>query len=75
MIEARQPNKATAKAARHITRLRKQAHLSQEALARAAKVHVNSIRYLESGRIIAVRLDTLSKLADALGVRVADLVQ
>ena len=56
-----------------IRKYRKAAKLSQEALAEKADLHHNYIGELERGEKAAT-IDTLLKIAKALGVRVRDLV-
>lgn len=57
---------------RRLTWLRKQQGLTQESLAEAANVSVDFISLMERGHR-APSFDTLERLADALGVTVADL--
>ena len=56
-----------------IRQLRKQADLSQEKLAEKADLHHNYIGEIERGEKAAT-IDTLVSVADALGVRLRDLV-
>ncbi len=58
--------------AANLRMLRAEADLSQEVLALRADVHRSQISLMESGERLP-RLDTLVKLAGALGVTVADL--
>jgi transcriptional regulator with XRE-family HTH domain len=60
--------------ARNIRRLRLANNLSQEALADAANLRQAQISELESGKS-NITLDNLQALANALGVRVADLFE
>lgn len=55
--------------------LRKAAGLSQRALAEKAQVGRSVIDKIESGAQTSASLDTLEKLAVALGAQVADLVE
>lgn len=57
----------------YIARLRKEAKLSRSALARAARVDPSILVRLESGDRAEVRLETLCRLADSLGVTLDDL--
>lgn len=57
----------------NLVRLRKVAGLSQEQLAFAADLHRTEIGMLERGARMA-RIDTLAKLAGALGVTPNDLM-
>jgi transcriptional regulator with XRE-family HTH domain len=59
--------------ARNLTQRRKQAGLTQEALALRASVHPTWISHLESGRRNPT-LSTISRLAGALGLTPADLL-
>lgn len=56
-----------------LKRVREQAKLSQRALAEAAGVHYVTVAMLESGARQDADLETLRKLAKALGVRVSEL--
>ena len=56
-----------------IRSFRKEKNFSQEALAERADLHHNYIGELERGEKAAT-IDTLLKIAKALGVRVRDLV-
>ena len=53
----------------------KTAHMSQEKLARLADVANNTIIKIEAGKNQNPTLDTLKKIAKALGVSVDDLIQ
>ena len=59
--------------AANLTRLRKAAGLSQEELSFRAAIHRTQISLIEGGRRMP-RLDTLIKLAGALGVSLQDLL-
>ena len=59
--------------AANLRTLRKAAGLNQEELALRADIHRTQISYVESGQRMP-RLDTLIKLAGALGVTANDLV-
>jgi transcriptional regulator with XRE-family HTH domain len=53
---------------------RKHAHLSQEMLAEKADLHHNFVGEIERGEKAAT-IDTILKIAKALGVRARDLVE
>jgi len=55
--------------------LRERAKLSQAALARASGVAQASISRIEAGRTAGIDLRTLERLADALGVEPAALLE
>jgi transcriptional regulator with XRE-family HTH domain len=59
--------------AANLRRLRAAAVISQEELAFRADIHRTQISFIESGRRLP-RLETLIKLAGALGVTTGDLV-
>lgn len=63
-----------AKFARNLARLRKQAGLSQEELGLESVIHPTWISHLESGTVCPSLL-TVAKLAHALGIEVAPLVE
>lgn len=54
---------------KRIAEIRKQRHLTQRALAEKAKIHFTHLASIESGRY-SVGIDTLTDLADILGVEV-----
>ena len=58
----------------NIKKLRKQKKLSQDKLARLADIPYNTLIKIESGRSNNPTLETLSKLANALGVSLDDIV-
>lgn len=60
--------------AANLRRLRDEADLTQDELALRAEIHRTQISFIESGQRMP-RLDTLIKLAGALGVPVGDLVE
>lgn len=60
--------------AENIKKYRKKQGLTQEALARKADVSYNTIIKLESKGIKDPRVGTLKKIADALSVKVDDLI-
>ncbi len=60
---------------RRIRAARKSAGLSQEALARRAELSLNSMGSLERGEALDPHYSTLSGIADALGVSVAELME
>lgn len=57
----------------NIKKLRRQKKLSQDKLARLADVPYNTLIKLESGRSNNPTFETLTKLADALGVSLDEL--
>lgn len=61
--------------AKNIERLRKAKGLSQEKLARLADVANNTLIKMESGENQNPTLDTLKKVAKALGISVDDLIK
>ena len=60
--------------AENIKKYRSKIGLTQEALARKANISYNTIIKLESKGITDPRMQTLKKLADALGVSLDHLV-
>jgi XRE family transcriptional regulator, fatty acid utilization regulator len=60
--------------AQQVQAYREQQGLSQRGLARAAEVAAVLVTKLESGAITDPRISTLRKLAEALGVTVAELI-
>ncbi len=60
--------------ANNIMRLRKQKGLSQEKLARLSDVANNTIIKMETGKNDNPTLETLRKVAKALGVLIEDLI-
>ena len=58
----------------NIKKLREQKKLSQDKLARLADIPYNTLVKIESGRSNNPTFSTLSKLADALGVSIDELV-
>jgi len=61
-------NKVKSILSANIKKLRKQKKLSQDKLARLADIPYNTLIKIESGRSNNPTFETLSKLADALGV-------
>jgi transcriptional regulator with XRE-family HTH domain len=59
--------------AANLRRLRKAAEISQEELAFRADIHRTQVSFIEGGKRMP-RLDTLVKLAGALGVTANDLI-
>lgn len=53
---------------KNLKKLRKKLKLSQEALARKARISYNTVVKIEGQRIVSPRLDTLKKLARALKI-------
>jgi len=60
--------------AENIKKYRTKLGLTQEALARKADISYNTIIKLESKAIADPRMETLKKLAKALGVKIDELV-
>jgi len=60
--------------ARKMKQLREKLDLSQEKLARLADVSNNTIINIEAGKQDNPTIDTLKKIAKALGVSVEDLI-
>jgi len=59
----------------NIKKLRKQKKLSQDKLARLADIPYNTLIKIESGRSSNPTLETLTKIADALGVSLDELAR
>ena len=57
----------------NIKKLRKQKKLSQDKLARVADIPYNTLVKIESGKSNNPTFETLTKLADALGVSLDEL--
>jgi transcriptional regulator with XRE-family HTH domain len=57
---------------RHLAEYRKRRRLTQDELASAAQVSIDTVKRLETGRLGA-SFDVVVRLADALGVDAADL--
>lgn len=60
--------------AQNLKKYRKKLKLTQEGLARKANISYNTVIKLESRGITDPRMDTLKKLAAALGVSIDGLV-
>ena len=60
--------------AKNLRKMREAKELSQERLARLAEVANNTIVKIEAGKNKNPTLDTLKKIAKALGVAVDDLI-
>ena len=58
-----------------IRKLREKQELSQEKLARLADVSNNTIVNIEAGKQKNPTIDTLTKIAKALGVEINDLIK
>ena len=63
------------KIGKNIKKLRQSKELSQDRLSKLADVSYNSIIKLETGGIINPTIETLQKIAKALGVSVDDLIK
>lgn len=61
--------------ANNLRKLRKAKGLSQERLARLANIANNTIVKIEAGKNKNPTLDTLKKIAKALGVSIEDLIK
>lgn len=61
--------------AKNIKRLRKEKGLSQDRLSKFADISHNTIIKIESGAIKSPTIDTVQKIAKALGVSLDDLVK
>jgi transcriptional regulator with XRE-family HTH domain len=61
--------------ARNIKKLRKQRGLSQDKLSKLADISHNTIIKIESGAIQSPTMDTASKIAKALGVKIDELMK
>lgn len=59
---------------RNLAKLRKEKGLTQEGLARKADISYHTLIKLESGGIKNPKIETVTKLADALGVSVDSLI-
>ena len=57
-----------------VRELRKEAGLDQQQLADRASVSMQTISNLETGRLRDIKLSTISRLAEALGVTTNDLL-
>jgi len=60
---------------KNLKKLRKQKGLSQDRLSKLADVSYNTVIKLESGGITNPTIETLQKLAKALGVSIDDLIK
>ena len=60
--------------ASNIKRLRKLKNISQEKLARLADISYNTVVKIEGGKANNPTFETLSKLADAFGISIDELV-
>jgi len=59
---------------KNLAKLRKEKKLTQEALARKADISYHTLIKLESGGIKNPKIETVIKLAKALGVKIDTLV-
>lgn len=57
-----------------VRELRRDASLDQQALADRARVSMQTVSNLETGRLQDIKISTLSRLAGALGVSPVDLL-
>ena len=60
---------------KNLAKIRKAKGLTQEALARKADISFHTLIKIESGRIKNPRIETVVKLAKALGVKTDDLLK
>jgi len=60
--------------AKNIKKYRDKLGISQDKLSKMAEVTLHTIAKIESGATPYPRIDTLRKIADALGVKVDDLL-
>ena len=60
---------------KNLAKLRKERKITQEGLARKANISYHTIVKLESGRIKNPKIETILKLAKALGISLDDLVR
>ncbi len=60
---------------KNIKRLRKEQGISQDRLSKLADLSLNTVVTVESGANENPTIDTLTKIANALGVSINDLVQ
>ena len=61
--------------AENLKKYRKKLKLTQESLARKANISYNTVIKLESRGITDPRMETLKRLAAALGISIDDLVR
>ncbi len=69
------PRKKLPPIARNIRHLRKEKGLSQDKLSKLADVSFHTITKIEAGDTPNPTIDTMKKIADALGVSVDDLMK
>jgi len=65
----------TVSVAKNIKKFRIKLSLSQDKLSKLADVTLHTITKIESGATLAPRVDTVKKIADALGCKVDDLLK
>ena len=61
--------------AKNIRRIRLEKGLSQEKLARLARIALNTLAKIESGRSKEPTINTVTRIAKALGISLDDLVK
>lgn len=67
--------KTTSAIAKNLKKYRKERGLSQDKLSRLADVSHATIIKIESGGIQSPTIDTVQKIAKALGVEIIDMIQ
>jgi transcriptional regulator with XRE-family HTH domain len=66
--------KLTLSIAKNIRKYRQKAELSQDKLSKLAGVTLHTITKIESGATLDPRVETMKRIADALGRKVDDLL-
>lgn len=60
--------------AKNIKKYRKKRGISQDKLSKLANITLHTITKIESGATLNPRIETVKKIADALGLRIDDLI-
>lgn len=68
-------NNSTSKIANNIKKIRQEKGISQDRLSKLADLSLNTVVNIESGANPNPTIETLSKIATALGVGVDDLIK